>query len=92
MYKQQQCTPIIHYKGEITLAYNRTPVVGMTIKLCPSANPFIVMTIILLLQQCLVHVSIVCVHVIRLNYAQVICVIKQNFYKGIIYTENCYCC
>ena len=40
MYKKQQCTPVIHYKGEITLAYNRTPVVGMTIKVCPSANPF----------------------------------------------------
>ena len=25
MYKQQQCTPIIHYKGEITLAYTVEP-------------------------------------------------------------------
>ena len=34
--KQQQCTPIIHYKGEI---YNRISVIDMTIKLGPSTNP-----------------------------------------------------
>ena len=37
--KQQQCTPIIHYKGGDTFAYNRIPVVDTTIKLCPSTNP-----------------------------------------------------
>ena len=34
---KQQCTPIIDYKGEI--AYNRTPVVDITIKLGPSTIP-----------------------------------------------------
>ena len=35
-----------------------------------------------------------CVLIIRPNYTQVICVMKQNCYKGIkpIYTENLYCC
>ena len=30
-------TPIIHYKGEIFFAFNRAPVLDMTMKLCPSS-------------------------------------------------------
>ena len=36
--KQQQCNPIIHYKGGILLHITGYPV-DMTIKLCPSTSP-----------------------------------------------------
>ena len=39
MCKQQQCTPIILYKGDILLHITGYPVIDMIIKLGPSTNP-----------------------------------------------------